>query len=142
MFKNFTILKHRTCKLKLFIALTGKTVSFTFSLFLHHCYHHKTLSYSHLLFSLVFSCIIFSLTVTCAGQDDLCIQYTGIYVKKVFFPCTRALRVNSIVGRTLTYLDLHQGLWCRLEGGKNGTECSLNIFQQYSTGSNGLPIPS
>ena len=84
MLKNFTILKHRTCKLKLFIALTGKTVSFTFSLFLHHCYHHETLSYSHLLFSLVFSCIIFtlSLTVICAGQDDLCIQHTSYADKR------------------------------------------------------------
>ena len=88
MFKNFTILKHRTCKLKWFFALTGDTVSFTFSLFLHHCYHHKTLSYSHLAFPLVFSCIIFtlSLTVICAGQDDLCIQHTGISVNKSLLP--------------------------------------------------------
>ena len=88
MFKNFTILKHRTCTLKLSIALTGKTVSFTFNLFLHHSYHHKTLSNSHLPFSLVFSCIIFTLSLTfiCAGQDNLCIQHTGIYVNESLLP--------------------------------------------------------
>ena len=51
---NFTILKHRTCKMKLSLAITSNTVSFTFSLLLHHCYHHPTLSYSHLLSQLCF----------------------------------------------------------------------------------------
>ena len=87
-YKNFTILNNWTCKfkLKLFIALTSKILSFTCNLFLHHCYHHKTLSYSHLLFSLVFSCIIFTLTVICVGQDDLCMQHTGIYLNKSHLP--------------------------------------------------------
>ena len=40
--------------MKLFIALTSKTVSFTFCLFLHHCYHHTTFSYSHLLSRLLY----------------------------------------------------------------------------------------
>ena len=87
-YKNYTILNHRNCKLKLFKALNSNTVFFTFSLFLHHYYHHKTLSYSqsHLLFSLVFSCIIFTLIVICVGQDDLCMQHTGIYLNKSHLP--------------------------------------------------------